>query len=83
MLAIINKEHFRRKIHHFIKKKYSAKNVKKRIEITMWQEIMKETGIYMCTTKNQAIKKEICLKMSLFYTLCSLLRGHSTTTCHF
>ena len=30
MLAIINKEHFRRKIHHFIKKKYSAKNVKKK-----------------------------------------------------
>ena len=34
----------------------------------MWQEIMKETGIYMCTTKYQAIKKEICLKMSLFCT---------------
>ena len=41
----------------------------------MWQEIMKETGMYICTTKNQAIKKEICLKMSLFCTLCSLLKS--------
>ena len=48
---------------------------RKKIEITMWQKIKKEIGIYMCTAKNQAIKKEICLKMSLFCTLCSLLKS--------
>ena len=47
MLAIINKEHFRRKIHHFIKKNQLKMCKKKRIEITMWQEIMKETGMYI------------------------------------
>ena len=42
-------------------------------EITTWQKIMKETGIYMCTTKNQAIKKEICLKnVTFLHTLQSI-----------
>ena len=41
---------------------------------------MKEAGKYMCTTKHQAIKKEICPKMSLFCTLCSLVKSSLITS---